>query len=124
VISTAGTTGQRVGAGDSRTIDGPGWSAGPTVIQRVCLHVVADVEAEGVAIEGQGCVRVVVPALGPANCHVHGSHANCGSLTGASRFLIGLITCFATHGGIPAVARVASRRYVLGGTPTNSVKRS
>jgi hypothetical protein len=28
----------------------------------------------------------------------------------ASRFLIGLVTCFATHGGIPAVARAASRR--------------
>jgi hypothetical protein len=28
-----------------------------------------------------------------------------GSGTGASRFLIGLVTCFATHGGIPAVAR-------------------
>jgi transposase len=26
-------------------------------------------------------------------------------VTGASRFLIGLVTCFATHGGIPAVAR-------------------
>ena len=29
---------------------------------------------------------------------------------GASRFLIGLVTCFATHDGIPAVARAASRR--------------
>jgi hypothetical protein len=26
----------------------------------------------------------------------------------ASRFLIGLVTCFATHGGIPAVALVAA----------------
>jgi hypothetical protein len=25
----------------------------------------------------------------------HGSHASCGSVTGASRFLIGLVTCFA-----------------------------
>jgi hypothetical protein len=32
------------------------------------------------------------------------------SLTGASRFLIGLVTCFAMHGGIPAVAPAASRR--------------
>jgi hypothetical protein len=30
--------------------------------------------------------------------------------TGASRFLIGLVTCFATHGGIPAIARAAWRR--------------
>ena len=35
---------------------------------------------------------------------------SCGSVAGASRFLIGLVTCFATHGGIPAVARAASRR--------------
>jgi hypothetical protein len=27
--------------------------------------------------------------------------------TGASRFLIGLLTCFATHGGIPAIAPAA-----------------
>jgi hypothetical protein len=31
-------------------------------------------------------------------------------MTGASRFLIGLVTCFATHDGIPAVSRAASRR--------------
>ena len=43
--------------------------------------------------------------------------------TGASRFLTGLVTCFATHGGIPAVAPAAWRRYVLGGIPTSSVKR-
>ena len=35
---------------------------------------------------------------------VHGGHARCGSVTGASRFLIGRVTCFATHDGIPAVA--------------------
>ena len=39
---------------------------------------------------------------------VHGGHARCGSVTGASRFLTGLVTCFATHDGIPAVARAAS----------------
>jgi hypothetical protein len=31
-------------------------------------------------------------------------------VTGASRFLIGLVTCFATHDGIPTVARAAWRR--------------
>jgi len=30
-------------------------------------------------------------------------------VTGASRFLIGLVTCFATHDGIPAVARSMRR---------------
>jgi hypothetical protein len=44
-------------------------------------------------------------------------------MTGASRFLIGLVNCFATHGGIPAAARAVWLRYVLGGTPTSSVKR-
>jgi hypothetical protein len=33
---------------------------------------------------------------------VHDGEARCGSVTGASRFLIGLVTCFATHDGIPA----------------------
>jgi len=41
----------------------------------------------------------------------------------ASRFLIGLLTSFATHDGIPAVARAAWRRYALGDMPTSSVKR-
>ena len=74
------------------------------------FDVVADLEAEGVAIEGQGCVRVVVREEARVNGDVHGGHASCGSVTGASRFLIGLVTCFATHGGIPAVARAAWRR--------------
>jgi len=42
-------------------------------------------------------------------------------VTRASRFLIGLVTCFATHDGIPAVAR-AWRQEVLGDIPANSVK--
>jgi hypothetical protein len=45
----------------------------------------------------------------------YGSQPRCGSVTGASRFLIGLVTWFATHGGIPAVARAAWRRETLGG---------
>jgi hypothetical protein len=32
----------------------------------------------------------------------------------ASRFLIGLVTCFATQGGIPAVGSNASRRVRIG----------
>jgi hypothetical protein len=57
------------------------------------------------------------------NGEVHGSHGSCGSGGGATRLLIGLITCFATHDGIPAVARAAWCRQVLGGMPTSSVKR-
>ena len=101
-----------VAAGGYRTMDVSGWSAGPTVIQCIppYLDVVADLEAEGVAVEGQGGLRVVVREEARVNGDVHGGHASCGSATGASRFLIGLVTCFATHGGIPAVARAASRR--------------
>lgn len=44
-------------------------------------------------------------------------------LTGASRFLIGLVTCFTMHGGIPAVPPAETRRYVPGDIPTSSVKR-
>jgi hypothetical protein len=32
-------------------------------------------------------------------------------VTSASRFLIGLVTCFASRNGIPAVARAALRRW-------------
>ena len=34
-------------------------------------------------------------------------------MTGASRFLIGLVTRFATHGGIPAVARVQTQSFSI-----------
>jgi hypothetical protein len=55
-------------------------------------------------------VRVVRPADGRVNAGVHDGQASCGPVTCASRFLTGLVTCFATHDGIPAVARAASRR--------------
>ncbi len=73
-------------------------------------HVGADLKAEGVAVKGQGCVRIVVREEACVNSDVHGGHASGASVSGASRFLIGLVTCFATHGGIPAVARAARRR--------------
>ena len=44
-------------------------------------------------------------------------------MPGASRFLIGLVTCFSTHDGIPGVAPAVCSRYVLGDIPTNSLKR-
>ncbi len=47
---------------------------------------------------------------GPVNGDVHGGHSRCGSVTGASRFLIGVVTCFATDDGISAVARALWRR--------------
>src|SRR5215472_11672218 len=78
--------------------------------QPAVSDVVADLEAEGVAIEGQGGVRVVMREEARLDADVHDGHASCGSVTGASRFLTGLVTCFATHEGIPAVARAWWRR--------------
>src|SRR5262245_19498664 len=69
--------------------------------------VVADLEAEGIAIKGQGGLRVVLREEARENGDVHGGHASCRLVTGAFRFLIGLVTCFATHDGIPAVARAS-----------------
>src|SRR5919199_5194693 len=79
--------------------------------------VVADLEAEGVAIEGQRGVRVVVWEEARVNGDVHGGHASWGSVTAASRFLIGLVTCFAPHHGIPPGARGAYWRQGAGGNP-------
>jgi len=76
-----------------------------------------------IAIEGQGCTRVDMREEGHVNGDVHDGQASSGSVTGASRFLTGLVTCLATHDGIRAVARAAWRRLGLGGIPTSSVKR-
>jgi hypothetical protein len=43
------------------------------------FDVVANLEAEGVAIEGQGRVRVVVREQARVNADVHGGDASCGS---------------------------------------------
>src|SRR4051812_29452952 len=74
------------------------------------LDVAPDLEAEGVAVEGQGRFGVAVREERLEDRDVHGRHARCGSATLASRFLTGLVTCFATHGGIPAVSPAAWRR--------------
>ena len=70
-------------------------------------EVGADLEAEDVAVEGHGGLRVVVREDGGVNGEVHGGHASCRCGAGASRFLIGLVTCLATQGGMPAVACAA-----------------
>ena len=72
--------------------------------------LVTDLKAASVAVEVLVGARIVRPAEGRLDADVHDDQASCGSLTGASRFLTGLVTCFATHDGIPAVARAASRR--------------
>src|SRR3954470_7635438 len=48
-------------------------------VQPAVLDVVADLEAERVAIEGQRCVGVVVREEARVNRDVHGGHARCGS---------------------------------------------
>src|ERR1700682_2505655 len=53
------------------------------------FDVGADLESEGVAIESQGGVRVLMGEEGRVNGDVHGGHARCGSVTCASRFLTG-----------------------------------
>ena len=99
-------------AGGCRTMDVSGLADGADrdPAHPLVADVDADLEAEGVAVEGQGGVRVVVREEARVNGDVHGRHANCRSSSRASRFLIGLVTCFATHAGIPAVARAAWRR--------------
>ena len=78
--------------------------------------VEADLEAEGVAVEREGFFRVVEREHAGVNGDVHGAHARCRSTAGASRFLIGLVTCFSTHDGIPSVTRgclfpISARRH-------------
>src|SRR6185312_10412362 len=112
-----------------------GWTDGDPA-QAVVAHVVAHLEAEGVAVERQRGVRVGVREEAGVDADVHGGTARCGrsrharsgSAAGASPFLIGCVltgrvTCRATHDGRPAVARAASRRYTPGETPTSSAKR-
>ena len=52
---------------------------------KTVLHPVSDVgadlEAEGVAVEGQGGVRVVVRERARVNGDVHGGHTRWGSMT-------------------------------------------
>ena len=69
-------------------------------VQPVVTDVVADLEAEGVAVKGQRRVRVVVRKETRVDGDVHAGHASCGRGFGASRFLTGLVTCFVTHDGI------------------------
>src|ERR1700681_2249517 len=100
VVGAAGGDGRRVqDDGSARLVGG----ADRDPVHPAVSDVAADLEAEGVAVEGQGCVRVVMREEGRVNGDVHDGHASCGSVTAASRFLIGLVTCFATHDGIPAV---------------------
>ena len=45
---------------------------------------------------------------------VHRSQATCGSLTGASRFLIALVTCFARYEASPLSRAPGSRLEIRG----------
>ena len=54
-------------------MDVPGWSAGTDrdPVHPAVFDVVADLEAEGVAVEGQGGVRVVMREVCLVNGDVH-----------------------------------------------------
>ena len=69
-----------VAAGGCRTIDVPGWSGGAEgdPVHPVVLDVVADLEAERVAVEGHGRVRIVLREEARVNGDGHGGHARCG----------------------------------------------
>src|SRR6266568_3124320 len=58
------------------------------VSRRMARRDVADLEAEGVAMEGQGCVRVVMREEGLVNRDVHDGHARRSSVTRASPKLL------------------------------------
>jgi hypothetical protein len=74
------------------------------------------------ALAEQDAMRFASYYTDDARLLSHGQPARCGSGAGASRFLterlvltersvlIGLVTCFDTQDGIPAVAPAASRR--------------
>ena len=79
-------------------------------VQPAVLDLVAHLEPEHVTVEGQGGVGVVVREKGGVNGDVHGGHASRRARLGASRFLTGLETRFAMHGGIPCVACARSSR--------------
>ena len=76
----------------------------------VVADVGADLETEGVAIEGEGGVGIVLGQEARVNRDVHGAQSRCGPGPDASRFLTGLVTCLATQAGIPAVASAACWR--------------
>ena len=107
VVGDAGVGGRRVQHDGRAGLVG---GADRDPVQPAVLDVVADLEAEDVPVEGQGGVRVVVGEEGLVNADVHGGHGKDGAVVGASRFLIGLVTCFTTHGGIPAVGPADWRR--------------
>ena len=76
VVGDAGAGGRRV-QDDRRA----GLVRGPTVIQCIppYLDVVADLETEGIPVEGKRGVRVIVREEARVDGDVHDGHANCGS---------------------------------------------
>jgi hypothetical protein len=76
------TTSATLPAGGCRTIDVPRWlGADGDPLHPAVFHVVADLEAERVAIEGQGGVQVGMREEALMNRDVHGRHVSCGSVT-------------------------------------------
>src|SRR5262249_8526341 len=72
--------------------------------------VLSDLETEGVPVEGNRRVRVVLGKEARVYYDVHAGHSRACTVAIASRFLTGFVTCFATQDGMPSVARAASIR--------------
>src|SRR6478735_11357152 len=104
VIGDAGVDGRRVQ--DDGRIRLADWSDRDPA-HALVADVVADLETESVPVEGQSGVGIVLRQEARVNGDIHGGHASCGSVTRASRFLIGRVTCFTMHDGISVVARLA-----------------
>src|SRR5699024_8138628 len=85
--------------------------------------VLADLEAERVAVEAQCGLSVGVREEAGVNGDVHAAHRRARLPETASRFLTGLVTRRAMHGGIPSAQSACCSRYWLGGIPTSSVNR-
>src|SRR5690606_22852082 len=73
-------------------------------VHPLVADVVADLEPEDVAVEGQGSVLVVVRQhrLEDGDVHAHDYRSDYAAF--ASRFLTGRVTRLATHGAMPFVA--------------------
>ena len=89
---------------------GPARGADGDPAHGVAADVLADLEAQRIAVEGQGLLGIFVGKETRVDRDVHAVHARCSRVAGASRFLTGLVTCFSTHDGIACVAPAVSSR--------------
>ena len=124
VVGDAGGGGRRIQ--DDRRV---GLLAGTDrdPVHPAVFDVVADLEAERVAIEGQGCLRVVVRKHARVNCDVHAATLGVSqrprfSIPDRFRPSFGLVRC--TSRVSRSVRQVSRRRYVTCPMPGAGLRRS